>query len=693
MQFSFNYKMLEATGGNNLISVINDLQNVFASNFHSMGLELPQIAVVGGQSAGKSSVLENFVGKDFLPRGQGIVTRRPLIIQMHHNSDSEWAEFLHTKSKKFYDFSAVRQEIQEETDREVGKNKAISRKPIHLRIYSPHVLDLTLVDLPGLTKVPTGDQPEDIENQIRNMINEYIQQQNTIILAVTPANQDLANSDALKLARDVDPSGQRTIGVITKLDLMDEGTNALDIFEGKLCPLRKGYIGIVNRSQKEINGNKRINDALKKEEEFFQNGAYKSLSHKMGSKYLQGYLSKELMSHIRNLLPDLLLSLEEKLEQLSDELSSLGLGEFGSKSKITILHRLVAQFSRDVVASLDGNTRDVSVSSTNAGYEINKTLYGEVQDLLCKVDTKPVDDVISYALANLSGYNTNIFPHQLAFDISVKKIVENYKKPVIDGVDIIKGIMLSCVEECADSRLKSYPKLHNIAFSLVRQVIDGNARLATSNLNCYLDAQKAFINIRHPDFIQDISSFSNEIKLMPSGTFHQVSHNSSPLQHSQKPQETKSSFYLEPDGRRQGLKMSDMKLSKSTENLSSNKISNGWRIKKIFGSKSKMMDTVREDSLIHDQTNILTKMVQSYMKVVNTGIIDMTPKYIILNLIQGTIFYMKLQFESSIFETRETNEEKLELLEIEEGEQKRIDELLKMEEAVRHAIELVKKHI
>ena len=680
--------MLETTGGDNLISVINDLQNVFASNFHSMGLELPQIAVVGGQSAGKSSVLENFVGKDFLPRGQGIVTRRPLIIQMHHNSDSEWAEFLHTKSKKFYDFSTVRQEIQQETDREVGKNKAISRKPIHLRIYSPHILDLTLVDLPGLTKVPTGDQPEDIENQIRNMINEYIQQQNTIILAVTPANQDLANSDALKLARDVDPSGQRTIGVITKLDLMDEGTNALDIFQGKLCPLRKGYIGIVNRSQKEINGNKRINDALKKEEDFFQNGPYKSLSHKMGSKYLQGYLSKELMSHIRNLLPDLLLSLEEKLEQLSDELSSLGLGEFGSKSKITILHRLVAQFSRDVVASLEGNTRDVSVSSTNAGYEINKTLYGEVQDLLCRVDTKPVDDVISYALANLSGFNTNIFPHQLAFDISVKKIVENYKKPVIDGVDIIKGIMLSCIEECADSRLKSYPKLHNIALNLVRQLIDGNARLANSNLSCYLDAQKAFINIRHPDFIQEVSSFSNEIKFMPSGTFHQVSHNSS-----QKPQDTKSNFYLEPDGKRQGLKMNDTKLSKSTENLSSNKISNGWRIKKIFGSRSKIMDTVKEDTLIHDQTNILIKMVQSYMKVVNTGIIDMTPKYIILNLIQGTIFYMKLQFESSIFETRETNEEKLELLEIEAGEQKRIDELMKMEEAVRHAIELVNKYI
>jgi len=675
-------------GDENLISVINDLQNVFSSNFKSVGIELPQIAVVGGQSAGKSSVLENFVGKDFLPRGQGIVTRRPLIIQMHHNPDAEWAEFLHTMNKKFYDFTNVRQEIQEETDREVGKNKGISRKPVHLRIYSPRVLDLTLVDLPGLTKVPTGDQPEDIECQIRNMINEYIQQQNTIILAVTPANQDLANSDALKLARDVDPSGQRTIGVITKLDLMDEGTNALDIFEGKLCPLRKGYVGIVNRSQMEINGNKGIDEALKKEKEFFQNSPYKHLVHKMGSKYLQSYLSRELMSHIRNLLPELLINLEEKLEQLTEELNSLGFGNFENKNKITLLHKLVAFFSRDVVATLEGNNRDVSVSSTNAGYEINKTLYGEVQDLLWMVDTEPVDDVISYALANLSGYQTNLFPHQLAFDISVKKIVEKYKKPVIDAVEIIKSIMLSCAEECAEARFKSYPKLQNAAFSLVRQVIDGNARLANTNLSCYLDAQKAFINIRHPDFVQDISSYSNEIKFMPSGTFHQVPNNSL-----QKDQEMKSNFYLEPDARRQGLKMNSMKLSKSTENLSSNKISNNWRIKKIFGSRNKIMDTVKEDALIQDQTSILHKMVKSYMKVVNTGIIDMTPKYIILNLIQGTISYMKLQFEASIFEARETNEEKLQLLEIEEGEQQRIDDLLKMEEAVKNAIELVKKYI
>ena len=104
--------------------------------------------------------------------------------------------------------------------------QGISKKPIRLKVYSPHVFNLTLVDLPGLTKVPIGDQPSDIEDQVREMILEYIRPANTIILAVTPANQDLANSDALKLARTVDKEGDRTIGVITKLDLMDQGTDA-----------------------------------------------------------------------------------------------------------------------------------------------------------------------------------------------------------------------------------------------------------------------------------------------------------------------------------------------------------------------------------------------------------------------------------------------------------------------------------
>lgn len=207
--------------------------------------------------------MENIVGRDFLPRGTGIVTRRPLVLQLinrrskkadhakvnqaanelidlnidekdkkkeePHNSGQsednteEWGEFLHLPGKKFYNFDEIRQEIVKETDKVTGANSGISSVPINLRIYSPHVLTLTLVDLPGLTKVPVGDQPPDIERQIKDMLLKYISKPNAIILSVNAANTDLANSDGLKLAREVDPEGTRTIGVLTKVDLMDQG--------------------------------------------------------------------------------------------------------------------------------------------------------------------------------------------------------------------------------------------------------------------------------------------------------------------------------------------------------------------------------------------------------------------------------------------------------------------------------------
>lgn len=110
----------------------------------------------------------SIVGKDFLPRGAGIVTRRPLVLQLVHTPATspssgeepgpgtptyeEYGEFLHL-DKRFTDFAEIRREIENETFRVAGQNKGVSKLPIHLKIYSPNVLNLTLVDLPGLTKV------------------------------------------------------------------------------------------------------------------------------------------------------------------------------------------------------------------------------------------------------------------------------------------------------------------------------------------------------------------------------------------------------------------------------------------------------------------------------------------------------------------------------------------------------------
>ena len=111
---------------------------------------------------------------------------------------------------------------------------------------------MTLVDLPGITKVPVAGQPADIESQIRGLIMHYVMPANALILALSPATNDLANSDSLQLAREVDPDGDRTIGVITKIDLMDAGTDAIELLQGSIYPLKLGYFGVKCRSQLNI---------------------------------------------------------------------------------------------------------------------------------------------------------------------------------------------------------------------------------------------------------------------------------------------------------------------------------------------------------------------------------------------------------------------------------------------------------
>ena len=239
-----------------LLPVFNKLQDALVAVSGSGGStteapKLPQVVVVGSQSSGKSSVLEAFVGRDFLPRGAGIVTRRPLILQLVHTPESsggpddasEWGEFLHAPNRRFTDFDEIRKEIEAETNRKLGSTKKVSSDPIRLAIFSPNVVDLSLVDLPGMTKVPIADQPPDIEQQLRQMALSFIEPEDSLILAVSAATSDLATSDAIQLAKRVDPDGLRTMGVLTKLDLMDQGTDAVEVLKGRVIPLKVSTVG------------------------------------------------------------------------------------------------------------------------------------------------------------------------------------------------------------------------------------------------------------------------------------------------------------------------------------------------------------------------------------------------------------------------------------------------------------------
>uniref|UniRef100_A0A8W4F979 Dynamin-2 n=1 Tax=Sus scrofa TaxID=9823 RepID=A0A8W4F979_PIG len=481
-------------GMEELIPLVNKLQDAFSSIGQSCHLDLPQIAVVGGQSAGKSSVLENFVGRDFLPR--------------------EYAEFLHCKSKKFTDFEEVRQEIEAETDRVTGTNKGISPVPINLRVYSPHVLNLTLIDLPGITKVPVGDQPPDIEYQIKDMILQFISRESSLILAVTPANMDLANSDALKLAKEVDPQGLRTIGVITKLDLMDEGTDARDVLENKLLPLRRGYIGVVNRSQKDIEGKKDIRAALAAERKFFlSHPAYRHMADRMGTPHLQKTLNQQLTNHIRESLPALRSKLQSQLLSLEKEVEEYkNFRPDDPTRKTKALLQMVQQFGVDFEKRIEGSGDQVDTLELSGGARINRIFHERFPFELVKMefDEKDLRREISYAIKNIHGVRTGLFTPDLAFEAIVKKQVVKLKEPCLKCVDLVIQELINTVRQCTSkvtkdfiiiTCLSSYPRLREETERIVTTYIREREGRTKDQILLLIDIEQSYINTNHEDFI------------------------------------------------------------------------------------------------------------------------------------------------------------------------------------------------
>uniref|UniRef100_A0A3B3WNV0 Interferon-induced GTP-binding protein Mx n=1 Tax=Poecilia mexicana TaxID=48701 RepID=A0A3B3WNV0_9TELE len=490
-------------GMEDLIPLINKLQDAFSSIGQSCNLDLPQIAVVGGQSAGKSSVLENFVGRDFLPRGSGIVTRRPLILQLVNNK-AEYAEFLHCKGRKFVDFDEVRMEIEAETDRITGSNKGISPVPINLRVYSPNVLNLTLIDLPGMTKVAVGDQPVDIEHQIRDMLLQFIVKESCLILAVTPANTDLANSDALKIAKEVDPQGLRTIGVITKLDLMDEGTDARDILENKLLPLRRGYIGVVNRSQKDIDGKKDIRAALAAERKFFlSHPAYRHIAERMGTPHLQKTLNQQLTNHIRDTLPGLRSKLQSQMLSLEKEVEEYkNFRPDDPTRKTKALLQMVQQFGVDFEKCIEGSGDQVDTSNLSGGAKINRIFHERFPFELVKMefDEKELRKEISYAIKNIHGVRTGLFTPDMAFEAIVKKQIIKLKEPCLKCIDLVIQELINTVRQCTN-KLDSYPRLREETERIVTTHIRERDNKTKDQVLLLIDIELSYINTNHEDFI------------------------------------------------------------------------------------------------------------------------------------------------------------------------------------------------
>ncbi|XP_069355207.1 dynamin-1-like protein isoform X10 [Maniola hyperantus] len=510
-----------------LIPVINKLQDVF-NTVGADAIQLPQIVVLGTQSSGKSSVIESLVGRSFLPRGPGIVTRRPLILQLvyspkdskeHRSAEEgtvsleEWAKFLHTKERIYSNFDEIRQEIERETDRMAGSNKGISPEAINLKIFSTRVVNLTLVDLPGITKVPIGDQPEDIENQIRNLIIKYIANPNSIILAVTAANTDMATSEAIKMAKEVDPDGRRTLAVVTKLDLMDAGTDAIDILCGRVIPVKLGIIGVVNRSQQDIIDRKTITDALKDEATYLQR-KYPTIASRNGTPYLAKTLNRLLMHHIRDCLPELKVRVNVMISQFQSLLNSYG--EDVSDTSQTLL-QIITKFASAYCSTIEGTSRNIETTELCGGaricYIFHET-FGRTLDSIHPLVGLTRMDILT-AIRNATGPRPALFVPEVSFELLVKRQIRRLEDPSLRCVELVHEEMQRIVQHCGtevQQEMQRFPRLHQRIVDVVTLLLRTRLPATNSMVENLVAIELAYINTKHPDFRSEAALVSALLK-------------------------------------------------------------------------------------------------------------------------------------------------------------------------------------
>ncbi|KAF4087345.1 hypothetical protein AMELA_G00094350 [Ameiurus melas] len=444
-------------------------------------LHLPAIAVIGDQSSGKSSVLEALSGVA-LPRGTGIVTRCPLVLKLNRvEKGKTWSGLLTYKGqeKNLHKPSEVGNAVSNAQNVLAGEGKGISQEMISLEIKSSEVPDLTLIDLPGIARVATGDQPFDIEKQIKDLIAKFIKRQETISLVVVPANIDIATTEALQMTNKVDPNGERTLGILTKPDLVDKGAeeSVVNTVNNQVIPLKKGYMIVKCRGQQDINENLSLSAAIQKEQVFFQDHPHFRPLLEEGKAtvpVLAERLTRELVKHINKLLPQLHKQVEAKLEKTVNDLRRLGDGVPQEEhERNNFLIGKIADFNKvltDVMRAEEDTKNSEPKVFTKIRKEFGKWKH-HLDDKAIELEETLRDEVEEYT-KTCRGKELPGFVNYRTFENIVKKHVHELEEPAIELLRDIIGIVHSCVNKVVSSQFEAFPNLLRAAKEPIEDLLE-----------------------------------------------------------------------------------------------------------------------------------------------------------------------------------------------------------------------------
>ncbi|XP_032132716.1 interferon-induced GTP-binding protein Mx2 [Sapajus apella] len=451
-------------------------------------LALPAIAVIGDQSSGKSSVLEALSGVA-LPRGSGIVTRCPLVLKLKKQPHEAWAGRISYRNMelKLQDPSQVEKEIHKAQNIMAGNGLGISHELITLEITSPEVPDLTIIDLPGIARVAVGNQPRDIGLQIKALIKKYIQRQQTINLVVVPCNVDIATTEALSMAHEVDPEGDRTIGILTKPDLMDKGTEkgVMNVVRNLTYPLKKGYMIVKCRGQQEITNNLSLAEATKREMTFFQTHPYFRVLLEEGSATvprLAERLTTELILHIQKSLPLLEEQIKESHQKATEELRCCGADiPTQEADKMFFLIEKIKMFNQDIEKLVEGE----EVVSENETRLFNK-IREEFKNWVCilAANTQKVKSIIHEEVEKYEkqyrGRELLGFVNYRTFETIVHQYIQQLVEPALNMLQKSVEIVQQAFINMAKKHFSEFFNLNQTAQSKIEDIKMKHAEKAES---------------------------------------------------------------------------------------------------------------------------------------------------------------------------------------------------------------------
>jgi hypothetical protein len=486
-----------------IIQINNELNGIFNDQ-----IKLPRIVVCGGQSSGKSSVLNSIVTMNILPTGGEMVTRSPLTMELtplqsgqeasvefgnYIVSDNKTNAWKPTKNIKvtypepsFDELMMIKNEIERITNVIAGTQKNISRQSINIKIFLPGIPNLTLIDLPGITQVACKDkgQPDDIKEQIENLIGEYIKSDETIILAVVPAREDVEADVGVGLIKKYDPNFSRSIGVLTKIDIMNQDTDVANYVRGEISKnlrMKFGYYLVRNRTNKELNSIS-MKDGFEKEKIFFDSHpVYSKLGHvekkQMGIGNLREKLVQILSEKIKDCLPAISKQINDKYDKVCHELITMGTVIPNDKlGKQAYINHLIVNYYQKFTMILDGRDRD--------NYHIGRTikeLFANFRNTIYEIN--PIDDMdVSYIeniSKNIEGNHMSFFiPSVSVFEACVTDVkhkpVQKLLEPSINCVsNNTKILMKMSIDILNDTRneIYRYPNLVNYLENRINQQI------------------------------------------------------------------------------------------------------------------------------------------------------------------------------------------------------------------------------